>query len=419
MRTMLRVMALAALVLVPAAQGESVPTTLYLHVINIQDMPINTQPPAEGYASDVSYGPGLSTLTCLDPLTGDVAGTGLGSGGTTSQRFHTSYGYATANLVEYDDRNANGDPRTHPTRGFLANVSVDPGAPMALHWFLLASTGGSESTPDLGVPAVPDIVVHATLRAGAAISINDDAYNQGRILFEGKAGPATLANGEVIPGDGMAGEVRVAAQVGDAWLYEFIVPLAGLDPVIVAGEGFNVRVDTRMESDSCSDPDHTVAPGTVYAASRQGHRPRIEWSVEDPMATGRAVLSEVNGTVHAVADIGTVFGPYDVRDVALSLTRTHRGEVTAIDVERVERLDYGPCGHDCGHIIVVTYEAPELVDAKPGVYELRVAYSNLQGTAHRELVSSLTVEPARESPAPAPAVLLVGLLLIAMLARRR
>src|SRR5688572_23622430 len=121
---------LAGLLLVPGAVAQSsVPTSLFIHIIDVQDTPINTQVPPPDYVADVGWGLGASTIRCLHPTTGDV------TAGSTSQAFHTWRGYGHPQLVEYGFRSADGTPRLHPSRGVGGNVSVDPTAPMALHWF--------------------------------------------------------------------------------------------------------------------------------------------------------------------------------------------------------------------------------------------------------------------------------------------
>src|SRR5688572_30793117 len=90
----------------------STPTTLYLHMINVQDMPINTQVPNDEFTDTGTWGATQMTLKCLDPVTGDIQGTGHGTGGTTSQSYHTSRGYSSPSYVEYDYLDANRQPRT-------------------------------------------------------------------------------------------------------------------------------------------------------------------------------------------------------------------------------------------------------------------------------------------------------------------
>src|SRR5687767_7806037 len=67
---------------------EEVETTLYFHAINVQDLPINTQRPEydASWQGTFGFGSGASTLTCLDPVAGDLPQ------GLTSQEFHTWYG---------------------------------------------------------------------------------------------------------------------------------------------------------------------------------------------------------------------------------------------------------------------------------------------------------------------------------------
>src|SRR5688500_14912669 len=79
------------------------PVTLYMHLIDIQDFPINTQRPAEGYTSSNGVGLLTSTTSCL-PDAGAY---------DTSQAWHTAYGYSSPSYVEYDIQQG-GKPRVHP-----------------------------------------------------------------------------------------------------------------------------------------------------------------------------------------------------------------------------------------------------------------------------------------------------------------
>lgn len=397
--------------LIPAAAAEPVATDLHLHVIGMQDMPINTQAPPDDYAVDESYGPGGATLRCLHPLTSDLVGTGLGTAGVTGQAFHTFRGYGTPSLVEYGAARANGDdsPRAHPARGVWGNFTVDTAQPMQLHWYLRASASPDEAP----APAVPQVLVRAAIRAGDDISVDDRAYDEGRLLFEGQAGPASLAGGDVVPAPGAQGEVRPAKQVGNEWVYEFVLPLAPIDPLVLVGEGFNVRVDVLVQVPGCDGAD-TVMPNLVAVHTSPGARPRIAWSVLDPMLPPAAHLAlDEHGNLTTHLQMATVFGAYDVSNVVLRLARMGPDGPVDIPLERHEVQGYGPCGHDCGHALETQYRPADPV-REPGRYELTVSYDNLQGTAHQEASAQLTIEPPAQAPGLPMPLLLAALLALAL-----
>ena len=409
---------LGMLLVVPAVsaqdQGASVPTDLFVHVINVMDAPINTQEPAASWSDDAMFGPLTTTLRCLHGMTGDPLDLGVGTGGTTGQAFHTFRGYGTPSLVEYSVPTASGTPRTHPNRGVWANVTIDTTTPMALHWFLKTTQDGN--TP---APVIPNVLVRAAIRAEDRISVDDRAYDEGRLLFSGQAGPVTLVNGEVFPADGASGTVQAVTQQGDAWVYEFVLPLEGLDPILRMHEGYNLRVDMLMDAPGCDEPDATVMPSGVAVHTSPGLRPRIAWSVVDPMATGHAALGINLETSKPWISIqaATVFGAEDTTNVVVDLVRVARdGSRVPVPLETTLVSGYGACGHDCGHTMEVRY-APE-GGFEPGRYNLTVSWDNLQGTAHRVATAEVVIQPPAEAPSIGLAALL-AILAVAVIVRRR
>lgn len=424
-------MVMALVLLLPGAAAQaSVPTSLFVHLISVQDAPINTQEPPQGWSTDASWGTTAMTMRCLHGTTGDIAGTGFGTAGSTSQEFATWRGFGSPRLVDYLNASGAGTPRTSPDRGLFGDVRIDPAASMALHWFMKPTAGtdgsaGGIDVPDTEAPAfvTPNVLVRATIRTGDAISVDDKAYDTGRLLFSGQAGPATLANGEVLS-DGAVGTVQAVGQHDGEWVYEFIVPLqaadAAADAVIPMTEGYNLRVDVLMDNPVCEDPDATIMPGMVAMHSSPGLRPRIAWSVVDPLSVGDLRLHlDGEGRVFIDVGTGTVFGSDDVKDLEARLERVARdGSRTEIPLSVAMVAGYGPCGHDCGHTTerVYSVEDPHLA---PGHYELTVTYSNLQGTAQRSMSASLVVQPSAESPGTGFLVLLALLAGLAVAARRR
>src|SRR5688572_18809847 len=85
----------------------STPTTLYFHLIDFQDFPINTQLPDDRFTSNEGIGLATHSTNCIDnPPAG-------GSPFTDNQKY---YGYSSPSYVEYNFEQ-DGKPRTHPERG--------------------------------------------------------------------------------------------------------------------------------------------------------------------------------------------------------------------------------------------------------------------------------------------------------------
>src|SRR5687767_13125078 len=75
----------------------STPTTLYFHLIDFQDFPINTQLPDDRFTSSEGIGLATHSLNCL-PNPNDLAGQG-GAPFTDNTKY---YGYSSPSYVEYN-----------------------------------------------------------------------------------------------------------------------------------------------------------------------------------------------------------------------------------------------------------------------------------------------------------------------------
>src|ERR1041385_8001808 len=121
--------ALLAMAVVPAARAQaasdvqvgiknpttSTPTTLYMHLINFQDFPINTQKPDDKYTDNTALGLFTPTTPCFgDPIPNSHPFT----------EAHTYYGYSSPSYVEYNFE-VDGKPRTHPERGISYDATLD------------------------------------------------------------------------------------------------------------------------------------------------------------------------------------------------------------------------------------------------------------------------------------------------------
>ncbi|MFA5944216.1 MAG: hypothetical protein WC876_07105 [Candidatus Thermoplasmatota archaeon] len=332
-RALLALIALVLLLALPvSAQTPGIhnpatpsPVTLYMHIIDIQDFPINTQKPVDGYTVSNAMGLMTSTTSCL-PDAGAV---------DTSQAWHTAYGYSSPSYVEYQIQQGN-KPRVHGERGISYDAHLDQGTPFTLYWYM---TTQSVATSPEGVPdpsAVPivlaNVVVTATIRAGDGISVNDHLYNTGPMLVNGETIPATLAGPEVLPGTGLAEPTHTKAlgQLPDGkWLYEFAVPMAIEAPIIPRDTGYNLRIDVRMDNPACTNGvDAALMPNLVRIHSDAEHRPRMDFAVTNPLRIEALHPQFVGDDLVVHVAMNAVWGNYDIAEVS-----TYTPEVTADDMK--------------------------------------------------------------------------------------
>jgi hypothetical protein len=307
------------------------PVTLYMHLIDIQDFPINTQKPAEGYTVSNAVGMTTSTTSCL-PDAGAV---------DTSQAWHTAYGYSSPSYVEYDIQQGN-KPRVHPERGISYDALLDPGTPFTLYWYM--TTQSVATSPD-GVPdpsmapiVLPNVQVVATIRAGDGISVNDHLYNTGPVLVHGKTIPATLAADQVLPGAPGLQEPKDTKALGQLpdgkWLYEFAVPMTMDATVIPKDTAYNVRIDVHMDNPACSQGvDATLMPNLVRIHSDAEHRPRMEFAVTNPIRIEALHPQFVGDDLVVHAAMNAVWGNYDIAEVNPSYTPDVTEEDLALAID--------------------------------------------------------------------------------------
>ena len=322
LRAVLASIALALLVALPvSAQTPGIhnpttpsPVTLYMHLVDIQDFPINTQKPAEGYTVSNGMGLATSTTSCLPDA--DVV--------DTSQAWHTAYGYSSPSYVEYEIQQS-GKPRLHPERGISYDALLDSGTPFTLYWYMTTQNvaAAPDGLPDpSSVPLVlPNVVVTAAIRAGDAISVNDHAYNTGPLLVHGETIPATVVADQVLPGaPGLADPVNTKAlgQLADGrWLYEFAVPMTIDAPVIPRDTGYNLRIDVRMDNPACSNGvDAALMPNLVRIHSDAEHRPRMDFAVTNPIRIEALHPQFVGDDLVVHVAMNAVWGNYDIAEVS-------------------------------------------------------------------------------------------------------
>jgi hypothetical protein len=395
--TLLLVASLAAL---PAQAQElgihnpnvSTPTSLYFHVIDFQDMPINTQLPDPSFAAGQGYAAGTATLKCLHPLTGNVSGSGQGTRGTTSQILHTAYGYSSPSYVEYDYVSADGTPRIHPERGISYDAVFDPDYAFTLEWYVAVYNGGGDA--DQVPTPTPGVVIAAAMRAGDGISIDDRAYDSGTVLAEGRTEPATLVpspvpgvGGAFGSGGGPHQQVDFVGVVDGKYVYRFRVPMDLQSDRIQRATGFNVRIDMFVDNPYCTNPTDAgkeyIMPSTLAAYSSDASRPRLDLAIMNPIRLEFLHPQFVGDDLVIHTALNSAWGNYDVKEatpdgirVSIAGPTQAKGLAQAAFVQRF---------HDHYHhqeAVDMTYVWDYKTDrAAQGEYKVFVEFENDQGTA--------------------------------------
>lgn len=428
MAKLLAVLALVALpvagamqVVVPSYEASVEPgevdTTLYFHLVNVQDMPLNTQRPSYDRPLDgQGYGPWAATLRCIDPYTADVAGTGVGTRGTTSQAFYTYRAFSSPSYVEYDAASPDGGVRVHPERGLGYDIPLNRTAPVTLHWFMAES----QTADNAQAAPLANVAVHVEVREADAISVDDKAYDTGAVIMSGATQPVSALGGQ-LTGPGTA-QVSVSS-VDGRWVYGFAVPLAVNADALNRTTGYTVRIDVAMDVPACPDAqDGSLMAGPIAPYADPQHEPRLLLRNGKPLHVEWVTSgTEGNGTIGLAWSVSSGWGNYDVAvaDATLELFGP-RGQVPVELVSVVQR--YQEVYHHT-EPYKATWNATGLPD---GTYTAIFSVPNLQRTATAEARAIVHVEdgrvvtlPPQEAPAPPPVAMGFAILAAALLARRR
>lgn len=407
MRTPLLLVAATSLLLAVAAPASaqdvgiqnpetSTPTTLYFHLINVQDMPINTQIPNDKFVDLGTWGTFSHTLSCVNDLTGNDPNLR----GALGPIWHTMYGYSSPSYVEYDFQQ-NGQPRTHPERGISYDAQLDTNTPFTLHWYMATQYGVSGVDPLNMVPApVPNVVVAASMKTGDAISIDDKGYDGGQPIVTGKTKPALLVPSPV-PGAGgaytmdgvpTAHDQVTMTQVDGKYVWHFAVPMNFDANIIPRSTGFNVRIDVYIENPACSDVTgkNYIMPNVLAGYTDKTDRPRMEFAVNNPIRLEYLHPQFVGDDLVVHTSMNSVWGNYDVGEVNgmtpqvteefISVRIDGPSPATSLDKAAVVQRTHEHYHHQ--EAVDITYVWPYKTDrAQNGEYTVLVEFMNDAGNA--------------------------------------
>lgn len=385
--------ALAAMMVAPVASAQdigirnpevSTPTTLYFHLIDFQDFPINTQHPDDRFTASDGIGLATHSLNCL-PNPNDVAGQG-GAPFVDHQKY---YGYSSPSYVEYDFEQ-DGKPRTHPERGISYDAVMDRSAPFNVYWYMSTSTSAPSSgpvNPDVVPVLIPNVIVKATMRASDAISVDDKAYDLGPELAVGQTIPATIGGGQNI-GPGGTGPSPDVTYVGGApgsgdYLYEFKVPMSISSDVIPRATGYNLRIDMYIDdpSGNCNEDKKLMMQPKIHTSA--AFRPRMELAIMDPIRLEYLHPQFVGDDLVIHTSMNSAWGNYDVNEQdpdGISVTVTGPSPASSLAKAAIVQRTHEHYHHQ--EAVDITYVWPYKADrAANGLYTVEVKFMNDQRNA--------------------------------------
>lgn len=413
----MRALVLAVLVLAaPSATAslgtvDPAPTTLYFHVIDVQDIPINTQEPDSAWTDDGLFGP-VATLTCLHPTTGDIAGTGMGTGGVTAQDFATRWAYGTPGLVEYLEQ----EPKTHSTRTLSFSPQILASPDPVLTWYLATGIRHDALAMASGPTTLANVQLRATMQAS---DLSPGPPNPNApILMQGSSPIVTLFADQVVAGPSGSAGVRAVGERDGLWVYEFQVPLSVSDSLIPR-TGFNMRIELFVVNEACDPDEGVLMPNPIGPYTTEGLRPRLDLVVAEPLRAEYLHPQWVGPDLVVHTSINSPWGNYDIDQDSLQIT------VTGPAPSGFRLVPLMPRFHEHGRneltdaldLAWVWEDAPK--ELENGPYEIGFSVSNRQGTATLQASTSFDGTPAQESPVVGPLVWVAALAGLAAVWRRR
>jgi hypothetical protein len=371
---------LAVVALAAPAQGQlgiqdpegATPVTLYMHLLDIQDFPINTQKPQDVWDGS---GPAFvgQSLTCGPPIPMV----------NLAQDNHRYYGYSSPSYVEYWFE-MDGKPRTHPERGLGSDIRFDGQAPLLLRWYVETTAPDQFVLPLGSVPqAIPGVVVQATLRASDSVSVDDSAYDQGPVIAQGRSASAVLA------ADATQGAEHT--MVDGHHVYGLSVPMALEQDTISNKTGYSLRIDVFIDNAVCDGQDGKAMSGTVQPYTDPEHRPRIEAAAYHQLRIDRlAPRFGPNETVEIQANVTAAWGAYDLDEG--NVTLEVEGPDGSVDVRRTRFIQRLSEHHHVTEPIRATWTIDR--DGLPsGLYTVRLNVTNDQHTATAHATAAFSLGP--------------------------
>ncbi len=367
--------------------------TLYFHVFDaLQEIPINTQLPDDKFNRDQGVGLQTHSTTCLSQSDGD----------SFDRLYHQFFGYSSPGYVEY---NVTGDtPRVHPERGLSFDVELD-GDTIMLTWFIsttLFNTG--QSAPDPYV-IVPDVAIHAWMRSGEDISINNEAYKSGTVYAEGETVGNLGGSLATSHTDSGAGDVIYhPAKNGkgeDISVYEYRVPLQLNTKTIKKEAGFNIQIAVFLKTDTCPDPkDKILMPNLVHVHTSSSFRPHMDVMLRNPVRIEYMHPQFIGDDLVVHTSSNSPWGNYDVDETptpgtkgvkgGIELSITGPSEARSTYRASIVQRTYEHFFHT--QAVDVTFVWPFKSDgAMDGTYSVALTVWNDQRTAKATGVTEFTV----------------------------
>ncbi len=360
---------------------ESTPTTMYIHLNDFQDAPINTQLPDDRYSQAKDLGLTQHSQGCVPNPTGTLL----------TGDHHTSYAFSSPGYVNYDVDDG-GKPTYHNERGISFDVEMDGAVDPVFTWFLESQYTAGSFDPDPNmIPAIaPAVTVRATIREGDEVSVGSAAYNTGEAIAQGQSDPAYLL-ADATPENPHVEYIPHAGK----HLYKFSFPLEYEKTTINREESFNVRIDVFMDNPVCNDvyTGQYLMPDFVRTHTSPMYRPQFTWNLFNPLVITMLHPQFIGDEMVIHAHVNSPWGNYDV---AGDQGDSHGPPRLVIDGPS-RPVNLGLLAHVIDHVGHHGHTEPVALawswtsvqeNPAPGIYTVTMEATNDQGTAIAEAVAS-------------------------------
>ena len=361
------------------------PVTMYVHLNDFQDAPINTQKPDDRYKQAGDIGLIQHSQGCFENPVGTLM----------AEPHHTSYAFSSPGYVQYDV-DEGGKPRYHNERGISYDVQLS-NDDIEFVWFVETQVTSGDYNPDPNqIPIlVPNVIMRATIREGDDISVGSTAYNEGELVAQGQSEMATLSSGM-----GDHPHVSYVGTVDGKHLYEFRFPLSVDRNVVRATEGFNLRVDVFMDNPVCNDVESNAyfMPDFVRVHTSEKHRPTFTWTVMNPIRVEYLHPQAIGDDLVIHGAVNSAFGNYDILGDSGDSGATPMVEITGPSVPvNLEVLtfaehfgNHGPETHV--QAVAAAWGWPTVQEkARPGTYTVSLTVQNDQESAEATGVAKFQI----------------------------